>query len=176
MIARRDLAGQVSELREAFDRAFAEPRPHGEEAIQKFLAVRAAGAVYAFRLSEIAGVAVDRKLTRFPSPVPELLALAGLRGRLVPVYSLTALVGGAPEEAAGRWLVLVAEGQVALATDGVAGYLSAQKGDVLPLVSSAPHCTGTLRVAGGAYGIVSVPALVKQISSRVARAQQEHHT
>ena len=64
------------------------------------------GAPFAFRLAEIAGVAVDRKLTSLPSPVPELLGLAGLRGRLVPVYSLTALLGGTPEGTAGRWLVL----------------------------------------------------------------------
>jgi chemotaxis signal transduction protein len=178
MIAGRDLAGHVSALREAFDRAFAEPPPQREEAPQKFLAVRAGGAPFAFRLAEIAGVAVDRKLTSLPSPVPELLGLAGLRGRLVPVYSLTALLGGIPESTAGRWLVLIAEGHVALATESVAGYRFGQKGDVLPLVSGAPHSTETLRVADGAYGIVSVPALVKQISSRVAsvRPRQEHDT
>src|ERR1700748_3867166 len=123
MITERDLASQVSALRAAFDGAFAEPPPRGEEALEKFLAVRAGGGLFAFRLAEIAGVAVDRKLTPLPSPVPELLGLTGLRGRLVPVYSLTALLGGAPESAAGRWLVLVADGHVALATEGVAGYL-----------------------------------------------------
>jgi len=178
MIAGRDLAAQVSELREAFDHTFAEPPLQREEALQKFLAVRAGGALLAFRLAEIAGVAVDRKLTRLPSPIPELLGLAGLRGRLVPVYSLTALLGVAPESTAGRWLVLIAEGHVALATEGVAGHLFGQKRDVLPLMSGAPHCTETLRVADGAYGIVSVPALVKQIASRVAsvRPRQEHDT
>ncbi len=176
MMAGRDLAGQASALREAFDRAFAEAPPQSEETVQRFLAIRAGGSLFAFRLAEIAGVTVDRKLTRLPSPVPELLGLTGVRGRLVPVYSLTALLGGAPEstQATARWLVLIAEGHIALATEGVAGYLFGHAGDVLPQVSGTPHCTETLRVAGGAYGIVSVPALVTQISSRVAAARQEH--
>ena len=169
MIEQRDLAKRFSELRHAFDTTFAEPHVDRDHAPEKFLAVRSQGSRLAFRLSEIAGVAVDRKLTRLPSPVPELIGLTGIRGRLVPVYSLAALLGLAVESDAVRWLVLVADGRIALATSGVDSYLFGHAQDLVASSLRDDPCPETLTVAGGSYGVVAVPSLVKQISERVAQ-------
>jgi hypothetical protein len=175
MIDENDFKTRVSELRRAFDANFSERHPEADLAVERFLAVRACGALFAFRLSEIAGVAVDRKLTPLPTPVPELLGLTGVRGRLVPVYSLTALLGGAAESDVARWLVLVAEGRIALATQGIASYLSGHARDLVPSSRRDDPCPETLTVAGDSYGVVGVPSLVKNIAARVAavRPRQE---
>ena len=170
-----DFARRVTDLRSSFDGSFADARG-SEEAREKFLAVRAGGTRLAFRLLELSSVAVDRGVTPAPSPLPELVGIAGVRGRLVPVYSLSVLIGGERAGAPSRWLVLVADGQVGLAVDEFEGYVFGRKADVASTAGVAAHCPETLRIGSAGYGVLDVTSLVKEISSRVAsaRPRQEH--
>ncbi|HTT79626.1 MAG TPA: chemotaxis protein CheW [Stellaceae bacterium] len=115
-------AGGVLRLRDAFDRSFAEARRPDPPAIEKLLAIRSGPEPYALRLSEIAGLYADRKITPLPGSVPALLGIAGFRGAIVPVYDLPALLGHRPEEAA-RWLVTAAGAPIAFAFAALDGHL-----------------------------------------------------
>ncbi|HUB07209.1 MAG TPA: chemotaxis protein CheW [Myxococcales bacterium] len=109
-------------LRAAFDRSFAEaPAPAGP-ATEDLLAISIEGQPYALRLSELAGLFADRRVSPLPSPVPELLGLAGLRGRLLPVYDLRRMLGHSPTRDC-RWLVVAAAAPVALAFDELEGHV-----------------------------------------------------
>jgi len=77
---------RVSELREAFDRRFAEPAGADAGATQDdFLTITIGADPYAMRLSEVAGLYLTPRITPLPGSVPALLGLVGLRGALVPV-------------------------------------------------------------------------------------------
>src|SRR5260370_41047957 len=89
---------KVAELRSVFDQARAAPFSSGaEEHTEDLLAIRVSRDAYAIRVSEIAGLATDRNIVAFPTPIPELLGVASIRGALVPVYSLAMLPRYKPE-------------------------------------------------------------------------------
>jgi chemotaxis signal transduction protein len=113
---------RTAALRLAFDRAFAEPFRLDAPATENLLAVRVGAQACALRLSGIAGLFADRKITRVPGSAAALIGLAGFRGALVPVYSLQALlgVGGARPS---RWLAIAAAAPVALAFEAFEGQL-----------------------------------------------------
>ena len=87
-------ASKVAEIRNAFDHSYAiPPASQVGEQIENLLAVRVAGDPYALRVGEISSLTNSRKTVALPSPVSELLGVAGIRGGFVPVYSLAALLG-----------------------------------------------------------------------------------
>lgn len=92
-------------LRLSFDRSFAARPSIVESASSDMLAIRIGGDPYALRLAELAAVHVDRVIVQLPSPLPELLGLAALRGTLVPIYDLGALIGYS-REGATRWIAI----------------------------------------------------------------------
>lgn len=111
----------AAELRDAFDRSFAEPLPPGPPSLVDLLAIRVGVEPYALRLGEIAGLFADRKITPLPGP-RALLGIAGFRGAIVPVYDLQLLLGYQAMEGA-RWLAMAAGEAAAFA-------FTAQEGQV----------------------------------------------
>lgn len=93
----------ASELRAEFDAAFALAHSIESPAVLDVLVVHVADHVYAMRLTEVAALYADRKLTEAPSPRRELLGLVGMRGVVAPVYDLRVLLGYAPVTSP-RWL------------------------------------------------------------------------
>jgi purine-binding chemotaxis protein CheW len=117
------IARSAAELREAFDRSFAEPsRPRRAQAVD-LLAIRVVGDPYALLLGGIAGLFVDKPLARLPVTRPGFLGLAGFRGNSVPVYDLRAMLGYAGGLAPPRWLAVLSAATVALAFDAFEGRL-----------------------------------------------------
>ena len=96
----------VLALRQEFDRSFAQAPRLEREPLEGLLAIRLGGDPYALRVSEIGGIHTDRRIMPLPSPAPELLGVAGLRGQIAPVYDLAALLGYA-RASAPRWLILL---------------------------------------------------------------------
>ena len=113
---------QAAELRRDFDRSFAEPPRARRPPSVDLLAIRLAGDPFMLRLSAVSGVFASKKLTPLPGASPELLGIAGFRGSVVPVYDLSMLLGY-PASDKPRWLVLAAAQPVALAFEGLDGYL-----------------------------------------------------
>ncbi len=130
------MSAPALQLRREFDRSFAiaESTERGE--FEDVLALRIATQGYALRASELTGLFKDRAVTPIPSPRPELLGLAGLRGRVVPVYDLRLLLGH-PRGERPRWLVLAAGPEVlALAFDVFEGQFRVARKDV---TGASPH-------------------------------------
>ena len=110
------LQNRAAELRQAFDRSFAEAR-HGETALfDDYLAIRLRDDPHLLRMDGVARLLPLRVLTRLPSAVPQWLGLAGVAGAVIPVYDLGQLLGY-PAGATPRWMAVCKAAPVALAFD-----------------------------------------------------------
>ena len=174
------MAMTALELRSAFDQAYAHPPPSlDSEHLENLLAIRLAGDPYAIRVSEITGLASDRKIIALPSPISELLGVAGIRGGLVPVYSLAMLVGHDRDVNHARWLALYGtEEPVGLAFSDFEGYLKVPSAQIYKAGQSQAireHVRDAVRTAGVIRAIVNIPSLVETIKRRcgVDRAAKE---
>jgi purine-binding chemotaxis protein CheW len=115
---------RAAELRAAFDRGFAErPASTGAASID-VLKIRLAGEPYGALVAHVASIHVDLRLAPVPSPVAALLGVAAVRGAIVPVYDLRALVGVSAAEPP-RWIVLAVDLVRGYAFDGFVGLVRA---------------------------------------------------
>lgn len=170
MSERRDRpTAKAEELRAAFDAAFARPAEapgHGSVAL---LALRVGGAPVAVRVLETAGLMAARPITPVPSRRPELLGVAGVRGAIVPVYSLARLLGH-PDEGDPRWFVLAAAGgeRVALAVSAFERHVVAPPSALRPAAHGAAnaHSAEALHDAGEVRPVLAVASLVGAITVR----------
>lgn len=158
------------DLRNEFDHLYSLPRslPKAGE-MENLLVVRLAGVLYAIRLAEISGLESKRKIVSIPSPVPEVLGIAGIRGKLVSVYSLAALLGYAPETAQHRWMVLCGnEDQAGLAFGEFEGYLQIPAAQVhASSQKEAGHLVEHMALTKDtACAILNIPSLVDTIRRR----------
>jgi len=174
-------AAQV--LRREFDLSFARAARAEAAAMQHLLAVRIGGDPYAIGLDEIAGLFSGREIVPLPTPLPELLGLAGFRGQVAPVYDLAALLGYARRQEP-RWLVLVRHlHPVALAFDAFEAQLVASPEQIVP-IADAPRRNHSPQTAAlpasiahavrgehGVHPIVRLPAVVEDIQRRVDLAR-----
>jgi chemotaxis signal transduction protein len=134
-------------LREEFDRAFSLPaREHAVENAD-LLAIGLNGDGYALRVPEITGIAAGRKILPLPGAPAGLLGLSGIRGALVPVWDLAALLGYGTAGVTRRelrWLVLgPGEAPWALAFEEFQGYLRIPRSDLHPIADGGGAAAGT---------------------------------
>jgi purine-binding chemotaxis protein CheW len=134
------LQAQAASLRQDFDLSFA-AAPSGEAAaLEDLLAVRVGGDPYAIRLREIAGIVSDRPIVPLPTGRSDVLGLAGIRGGLIPVFSLSSLLGYAPDANATRWMVLCRTADpIALAFGEFEGHLRIAAADIYSDDSARGH-------------------------------------
>lgn len=167
------MAGPSLELlRSEFDGSFALPLKESAPDLIDLLAIRVAGRPYALRVAEIGGVAAGRRVTSVPSPRPALAGLVSVRGALVAVFDLAALLG-MPASAGGsaRWVALCGEDAgLALAFDEFEGHLR------LPAAALRAHESKGAgfveHVVGGEAElrpIASIPRIVESVSRRTGR-------
>lgn len=165
------LSTTALQLRQDFDRSFADAARVERGDALDILAVRIATEGYALRAGEVAGLFKDRVVTPVPSATPELLGLAGLRGSVVPVYDLRVLLGHTRGERP-RWLVLAAGPEVVgLGFDGFEGQFRVPREQI---ATAGPDVAQTkvgqaVRTGDVLRRIVDVPALVEAIKGRVRR-------
>lgn len=124
MITSSTSSATAAELRSTFDRERTLPLPTGaKEQTEDLIAIRVSRDAYALRVAEISGFALGRRIVGFPSPIRELLGVAAVRGVLVPVYSLAALLRYDEESGERRWLALCGTDEpFALAFSDFEGY------------------------------------------------------
>ncbi len=150
----------AAQLREEFDHAFS--LPIRKETLQgrHLLAIRIGGDPYALNPEEIAGLQVDRAIVPVPGVLPEWLGLAGIRGELVPVYSLAMLLGyeqSATTKSRG------------LAFDAFERHLNL----TLPQIAAADptnikteHIRAVAHVDGVSRPVISIPSITAEITRR----------
>jgi chemotaxis signal transduction protein len=120
------LQTKLAELRKLFDNGFAAPEQSQRAAVEHMLAVTVGGERFAISVSDISGLTVAKgTILPVPSSVPELLGITGIRGVVVPVFNLAALLGIGRGRAQYRWLILcgVRQAPLALAVDLVEEHL-----------------------------------------------------
>jgi chemotaxis signal transduction protein len=158
---------RATELREAFDRGFAEPVRPPAERTSDFLSIRIGAEACALRLAEIASLHADKKITKLPESDTALLGIAGFRGVILPVYSLPGLLGQAAEDAP-RWLVVASITPVALAFDGFEGHLRVASDTVLPHQIAGRHAYARDYVRTGSLirPVIDLAAVLAAILNR----------
>jgi chemotaxis signal transduction protein len=166
------IANRATDLRDAFDKSYAARRVFDEAYRQLvgFLTIRISGDAYAIRLEEISGLAKGRKIVACPSRVAEFQGLAGVRGALVCVYSLPALLGYAMDVQQAPWLLLCGGDElIGFSFVEFEGYTRADASrihsanDEHPRGAARGRATQVLSAGGQVRAIVSVPWLKQQI-------------
>jgi chemotaxis signal transduction protein len=166
-------SARALELRRAFDASFALPARGRVADVERLLLLHFGGDGYAFRLAEIGGLSAARKIVPIASAVAEVLGLAGVRGNLVPVYSLSALLGYGIEAEAPRWFVGCRDPEpIALGFAGFDGYAELE---MTALHAATPNATPhahvqalvrTRAVEGQMIAVLDVASLVTAIKER----------
>jgi chemotaxis signal transduction protein len=160
--------GTADELRQAFDAAFAAPLRDGRSLAVALLAIRVGADPYALRVLEAGGLVQLRAIVPVPSRRTELLGVMGLRGAVVPVYSLARLLGHSAQPEEPRWAALCGgEERVALAFAAFEGRLQVPAGELgaPPAERGALEHVAHLATVGGApRPVLSLPSILRAIT------------
>ncbi len=159
------LQSRAADLRRAFDREFAEVPRTSIAGSEDLLAVRIGGDPYALRVSELSGLASGRKVVPLPTSRSELVGLAGMRASLVPVYSLSVLLGYAAVGST-RWLALCGRADpVALAFDEVEGFTRVLHADLRAATRSGSrlHLSEVIYTANASRPIVDTRSTLRAL-------------
>jgi chemotaxis signal transduction protein len=100
------LAISIEALRREFDEGFASPAGLPDAGLEPFVAIRSAGQPLALRVSDLTRLEARREIVPLPAQNPNLLGIAGIQGRLVPVYCLALLLGFERDAADWRWIAV----------------------------------------------------------------------
>ena len=151
-----------------FDAAFAAPPALAAEENVRLLAFRAGDDVFALRLGELAGLHQGRRIVTVPSRTPGVLGMVGLRGRLVPVFSLPRLLGSAADGEP-RWLAACAGREpIALSFQHLDGYREVPRSALLAPESTVPraHTAELARLGGALVPVVSIASILETLAKK----------
>lgn len=168
-------ASRASDMRKAFDRAFAEPPPRQAEEAADYLGIRVGGSAYAVALSEIGAVFADKTIAPLASSARELLGVAGVRGDIVPIFALGAMLGlGGGDKA--RWLVLAAGGRAGFAFDALDGHLRIPRASITASASPTGFVRANAVIGKEARPIVSIASIMEHLEQRAGRNGHKEQT
>lgn len=150
------------EMRREFDAAFARPVEIDETIREKLLAIRIGGQPFSIRLSSIAGLFADKKITAVPGGHPALRGIAGFRGIVLPVYDLARLLAITAAKQP-RWLVIAKAAPVAVAFETFEAQLLARPHEVVTQSARSQHkdfARDFVRMPGFAAPILDLPSVL----------------
>jgi purine-binding chemotaxis protein CheW len=159
-------------MRRAFDAAFALPPAVDDRTSVSVLTLRVGGEPLAFRLADIAAIVSDRAIVPVPSTAAGLLGLAGIRGDIVPVFSLASILGLPTPDAPPTWMVLTVGAEpVALAFDTFEEYLvlpagALRQADGDGARSQRQFIRQVVQLDNEVRPVVAIPRVVESIRSR----------
>jgi purine-binding chemotaxis protein CheW len=166
------LADRVAELRDSFDRAFAEPATSAVAERLDLIVVQVGDERFAMRVADIAGLHADVAVTPCPGPLRELVGIVGFRGAVLPLYDLGLLLG--VPGAAGRWLVLTADNEAALSFTAFGGHLRVPPDAVaVRQDKAARHVGEVVRSNDGSLPLIDLSSVLATIRTRAAAARKE---
>jgi chemotaxis signal transduction protein len=165
--------GRVTALATAFDGSFARAPDSTESAEEDMLAIAIAGEPYAVRLAAIDELVSDRPVTRLVGAVPGLLGVAGLRGALIPVFDLAALLGR-HDPVPPRWMVVTrGASPLALAFVHLDGHIRVPSAAIAADTSAGDrrHVRDVLRLGSELRPIVHLPSILDTLAAAVGDSQ-----
>jgi chemotaxis signal transduction protein len=167
------LARRLQALRQAFDRSFTTPLGVESGAWEDFVVLSLGQSRLAVRLAEISGIFKGPRIVPYPTDIPALLGLAGIKGRLVPVYSLAALLGLKEDPDQPCWLAVceVQEEALGLAFAGLEGTVRATQADLCAATAQGiRHVREAVHLASGRGYIVDLTSLKTAVKERIGAA------
>lgn len=166
------LQQRVEDLRRAFDDAFAREAVVPRRDRISVILLRSGGAAYALRVSEMAALAVDRKIMPLPGAPPALAGLAGIEGRLVGVYAIGALLGQPWDRKQLRWIATHGMSDVVgLGFEELVGYVEVEREALyVPQERSGAFLAEAFRHGGTVVHLVDVAAIARSVRDRVSTA------
>jgi chemotaxis signal transduction protein len=175
MSSSRVLASQrLEELRHGFDSSFSRPPPPQQEPGAALLRLRVGGAPLAVHLGHLSGLHLMPRVVRLPGSPASLLGVVGLRGQLIAVHDLAALLG-LPTGEPPRWLLLAGGSRrVGLAAAGFEGQLRATREQMKPGGTSTHPLLSASIVQPDVppLPVLDVDALVGQLLEEASAPQQ----
>ncbi len=166
-----NVALKFEELKRSFDLTFQEPLiERGLEPVH-LLIVRIGTAKFALKVADIAGLARAQTIVPIPMNGSGLLGLAGLKGRMVAVYSLAVMIGypGLNTEQ-DRWMVLCrAEKEIALAFTSVTETMMVPRTELSPVSpGSPPHASDAIGTGASQVWLLNVGSIAQSIVQHAA--------
>ncbi len=161
-----DLASRVSTLRQTFDQSFAHPAAQSWEEVEALLVMRVGASRYAVRLREIAAVMSAGELAPIPADAPHLLGLAGVRGAVVPVFDLAALLGEACSRDPKAHFVLCRAAALGLGFSSLEGHLRPPSAALVTAEPGDGYVCALVPAPSGTLSVLSIPLVVSRLTKR----------
>ncbi|MFT3767669.1 MAG: chemotaxis protein CheW [Minicystis sp.] len=156
-------------LRRAFDERFAEPAAARAPEGERLLLVDLGGARVALRVGELSGLHPVGKIVRLPGGSADLVGITGIRGRVVPVFDLAALLGAPPAARPRRFIALAGAGErVGLLVAEIEGWVEIGRAEIRAAAGDAGghHVPELACVSGALLPVPSIPSLLREIAAR----------
>lgn len=161
---------KAAQLRQEFDQSFAAKPLSAVQELEALLEIQVGGDAYAIRLSEITGIITGRKLVSVPAVAPHFVGVSGIRGGIVPVFSLASMLGRAHGPDSVRWMVLCGTDEpIALGFSGFEGYLRAPKSSLHKdekLQSTHKYVDAVVTSESGLRAVLGLSLVVATIRNR----------
>lgn len=161
-----DVALKFDDLKRAFDLTFQQPLVKRSQELVHLLIVRIGIARFALKVADLAGLARAQTVVPIPGADSGLMGIAGLKGRMVAVYSLAAMIGS-PELSTeqNRWMVLCRrEKEIALAFAAVTGTMMVPRTELNPVSPGAPpHATDAVGSGSSQLWLLNVSSIAENI-------------
>ena len=139
-----------------------------DDSRESVLMIQAGGDSYAVRLAQIAAVFADKRVMWLPGSVRELLGVVAVRGAILPVYDLAALLGYPPAPATLRWFFTVASAPVAVAFDRFEGHrrIAREAPSAARAAPHAGHVSDVIGIDGLSMPVIDLLSVVEAIATR----------
>lgn len=165
---------RLAEVRRAFDATFAAPARSFEKERRSVLAIRAGEGRFAIRVEDLSGVEACRKIVKVPGSLPGLLGLTGLRGRLLAVYDLGAMLGQPSLDArAGsrelRWMLVCGKDSgIGLLIEEIEAFVRIADADLKPIEPgvAGEHIRAMLQQGSSIRGVVDIASIAAAVARR----------
>ena len=158
------MSARADEMRDAFDRGFAEPVSAQRFGHSDVLCVGVGGEPFAIRVADIASLHAGLRIVALPSRASELLGVAAIRASVLPIYDLAAALA-LPGAGATRWIVVHRAGLAGFAFEHHEGHVRVPEGSM-----SAPaqrgHIVGQLALGGQRRLVIDLGSVLTAIEAR----------
>lgn len=146
----------ASLLRQEFDHGFALPQ-HVASDDEDLIGVEVGGAPHALRLEDISGVLADLAIVSVPSSSPHLVGIVGVRGEVLSVFDLAALLGY-PRAPRTRWMAVGKGGRTAFSFTRLIRHLRVPRTAIVK-ASIESNIEAIVTSAGDTWPVVSLDTI-----------------